>query len=233
MEQLTEFVSKSFTLDRAVGLPPPSLTVSAAPVLTAAAGATTAKAVAVGGPHGCGRSVQSARSLNFTAQNLATSSLREKTSPVPLPTTLTVPASSASPPASGADAGSSSRRRSSSDAELDKEDDDDSRGSADCCSPEPDGLSKMAALPGGRSVATPSSSSPRRPELQSSERKSDVHPSQSLQLGSGPPRLKEESTCAPASNGSRSLSIYNGYRTLSRCIKEGCCNSDVIIIYLI
>ncbi|KAL3186775.1 hypothetical protein MRX96_026925 [Rhipicephalus microplus] len=130
MEQLTEFVSKSFTLDRAVGLPSPSLTGAAAPVLAMAAGVTTVKAVAVGGPHGCCRSVQSARSLNFTAQNLATSSLREKTSPALLPTTLAAPVSPASPPASGAETGSSSRRRSSSDAELDKEDDDDSRGSA-------------------------------------------------------------------------------------------------------
>ncbi|KAH8008933.1 hypothetical protein HPB51_007598 [Rhipicephalus microplus] len=79
-----------------------------------------------------------------------------------------------------------------------------------CCSPEPDGLSKMAALPGGRSVVPPPSSSPRRPELQSSERKFDTHPSQALPLGSGPPKLKEESTCNAGSNGGSGTSGSGG-----------------------
>ncbi|KAG0414136.1 hypothetical protein HPB47_008707 [Ixodes persulcatus] len=79
MEQLTEFVSKSFTLDRS-------------------------------------QATVSVKSLSFTAQNLATSALRERTPPV----------ATSSPV-------ETSRRRSSSDAELDKDDDDGSgsRGSSD------------------------------------------------------------------------------------------------------
>ncbi|KAH7964831.1 hypothetical protein HPB49_001609 [Dermacentor silvarum] len=79
-------------------------------------------------------------------------------------------------------------------------------GRDDCCSPEPDGLSKLAALPGGQPPVPASSSPPRRPELPSSERKSDVHHPPPLSIGSGPPRLKEESACTAGSNGSGTLS---------------------------
>lgn len=108
MEQLTEFVSKSFTLERAQA--------TAVQSVTSVPMSPPATATAVLG----GRS-QSNKSLNFTAQNLATPSFRERTPPVA--TSFPV---------------ESSRRRSSSDAELDKEDDDGSRessGNVSCVCP--------------------------------------------------------------------------------------------------
>ncbi|KAH6938224.1 hypothetical protein HPB50_007810 [Hyalomma asiaticum] len=109
-------------------------------------------------------------------------------------------------------AAAASRERNGTVSDIDSDSDDTmSDYVSDCCSPEPEGLSKMAALPGGRSVAPPSSSSPpRRQDPPSSERNADVRLSHSLTLGSGPPRLKEESTCSPGTNGGNGSSGGSG-----------------------